>query len=83
MFTCDKCACCCKSLYLNSLYSELDRGDGVCKYLDCSSNLCLIYDFRPVICNVEKMYKNVFCEYYSEKEYFEINKTYCRKLRGE
>lgn len=82
MYSCDKCGSCCRSLHLNSLYSDLDRGDGICKYLDVVSNLCTVYTDRPDLCNIEKMYKSVFYEYYSEKDYIEINKKYCRKLRG-
>ena len=42
MFECDKCGACCRSLKRSELYSKLDRGDGVCKYLN--DNLCSIYD---------------------------------------
>ena len=34
MFHCDKCGICCRSLRRSPLYSGLDRGDGVCRYLD-------------------------------------------------
>ena len=42
MFKCDCCGCCCRNLQLSDLYSELDRGDGTCKYL--VGNLCSIYE---------------------------------------
>lgn len=34
MFVCDKCGCCCRNLDKSEIYSELDRGDGSCKYLE-------------------------------------------------
>lgn len=40
MFKCDKCGECCRHLDKSEEYRELDRGDGVCKYLD--QNLCSI-----------------------------------------
>lgn len=46
MFECDSCGLCCMNIYKSEIYSELDRGDGVCKYL--SGNLCSIYENRPL-----------------------------------
>lgn len=33
MFECDKCGSCCKNLKKIGEYFDLDRGDGICKYL--------------------------------------------------
>lgn len=80
-FQCDKCGACCRLLNLfGPAYSSLDRGDGVCKYLDLDTNLCKIYETRPIICNVEQGYK----EFFSSIPYEEyINKTMdgCKKLK--
>ena len=54
MFHCDKCGICCRSLRRSPLYRELDRGDGVCRYLD--GNLCSIYATRPLLCRVDESY---------------------------
>jgi Fe-S-cluster containining protein len=35
---------------------ELNRGDGVCKYL--INNLCSIYEKRPYFCNSELLFKD-------------------------
>ena len=48
MFKCDKCGECCRHLDESELYQEIDRGDGVCKFL--TDNLCSIYDKRPWVC---------------------------------
>lgn len=42
MYKCNKCGKCCKSLNLSKLYDDLNRGDGVCIYLDEENNLCKI-----------------------------------------
>ena len=55
MFPCDKCGECCRNLNLSKVYSELDRGDGVCRYLD--GNLCSIYQNRPVLCRIDESYE--------------------------
>ena len=52
MFHCDKCGICCRSLRRSPLYSGLDRGDGVCRYLD--GNLCSIYATRPLLCRMDE-----------------------------
>ena len=46
MFKCDCCGNCCKNIAKSELYSDLDRGDGVCKYL--IGNICSIYNERPL-----------------------------------
>ena len=79
MFECSKCGCCCRNLKMSEIYSELDRGDGVCKYLE--GNLCSIYDRRPDICRVDKCYDLFFKDSISLKDYYKLNKEMCRKLK--
>jgi hypothetical protein len=79
MFNCDKCGECCKHLHLSSLYTELDRGDGVCKYL--VNNLCSIYNNRPIKCRIDESYEVYFRKIYSLEEFYEINRTICNKLK--
>lgn len=79
MFECDKCGSCCRNLKLSELYSELDRGDGVCKYL--AGNLCSIYDKRPNICIVDKCYELFFIDSISLEDYYRLNKEMCKKLK--
>ena len=38
----------------SDLYSDLNRGDGICKYFDEQTHLCSIYDERPEKCNIDK-----------------------------
>lgn len=79
MFECDKCGNCCRNLKMSELYSDLDRGDGVCKYL--VGNLCSIYEKRPLKCNIDKSYDEFFSKTMSREEFYEENYRVCEKLK--
>lgn len=79
MFKCDKCGLCCSHLLGSELYKELDRGDGVCKYLE--GNLCSIYDRRPLLCRVDECYKRFFSSEMTREEYYKKNYEGCLKLK--
>ena len=79
MFKCDCCGFCCRILQLSDLYSELDRGDGTCKYL--VGNLCSIYEKRPLICRVDESYEKFFSDSLSLEEYYRLNYEVCKKLK--
>lgn len=77
-FQCDKCGICCKLLKGIPQLAAFDRGDGVCIHL--KDNLCSIYESRPDICNVEKMYV-FFKEQISEEEYLQLMSNSCKVLK--
>lgn len=79
MFQCDKCGACCRNLNLSPLYAELDRGDGICKYL--SGNLCTIYKERPILCRIDESYYAFFANSISKEEYYRLNYEACDKLK--
>ena len=79
MFPCDCCGCCCRNLRKINEYIELDRGDGVCRYLQ--NNLCSIYENRPLICCVDEGYKLFFADKMTLEEYYSINIEACEKLK--
>lgn len=79
MFSCDCCGCCCRNLDKSSLYVALDRGDGICKYLQ--ENLCTIYKERPLLCRVDECYELFFNKDMSLEEYYQLNKQECEKLK--
>ena len=81
MFFCEKCGECCKHLDRSDLYKDLDRGDGVCKYL--KQNICSIYDKRPIICRVDESYYSFFKEQISLEDYYKLNYDACNKLKKE
>ncbi len=79
MFDCKQCGNCCRHLDRSELYKELDRGDGICKYL--SDNLCSIYDERPLLCRIDECYDAFFAELYTKEEYYRLNKEACEYLQ--
>ena len=81
MFKCDNCGECCRNLHLSDLYKELDKGDGVCKYLE--GNLCSIYNERPLLCRVDESYQKLFKEKVSYDEYLKLNEYYCEKFKNQ
>lgn len=83
MFKCDKCGLCCKRVGRSEIYSSLNRGDGVCKYWDCTTRLCTIYEHRPIICNVDKMYDEVFKYQMTREEFYNLNYKACNKMKLE
>ncbi len=78
MFNCDKCGECCRHIREIDALKHLDTGNGLCRFL--KNNLCSIYDNRPDICNVEKMYES-FKDIMSKNEYYELNYQGCIELR--
>jgi len=67
---------------------EFDTGNGVCRYL--KNDLCSIYEKRPLVCNVQKMYDLYFCKLHEcklhlckemdERAYIQENLKCCLKL---
>jgi len=76
MFECKKCGKCCRHLDRSELFKDLDRGDGVCKYL--RDNLCSVYEDRPLLCRIEESYNVFFSEVYTKEEYCRLNEEACR-----
>lgn len=79
-FVCTRCGCCCKNIKNYEPAEFLDRGDGVCKYYDEANKACTIYDFRPEICRVDKMYK-LYKDKMTWNEYVDLNYESCEELR--
>jgi Fe-S-cluster containining protein len=60
--------------------SEYDNGDGVCIFL--KDNSCAIYQDRPDICNVEKMYRLYFKDDMTEEVFIKKNLDACKKIKN-
>lgn len=82
MFNCDCCGECCRHISLSKIYSDLDRGDGVCKFLDEKTSLCTIYKNRPTKCNIDAMYELYFSKKLSKEEYYDLNYKSCQILKN-
>lgn len=80
MFSCTKCGLCCKNIDLIPELKEYDSGNGVCKYLT-KENLCSIYNLRPDVCNVEKMYEIKYKYQFTREEYDCLNTEGCILLQ--
>ena len=81
-FPCSKCGLCCRNLNASSIYDDLHSGDGICKYLDQVTNLCTIYETRPLKCNIIASYI-YFESSMSFDDYIKINIEACNKLKKE
>ena len=81
MFICVKCGECCRHLERSDVYSDLNRGDGVCIYL--TGDLCSIYEQRPLLCRVDECYEAFFGGRYTREEYEKLNYDSCNLLKKE
>ncbi|WP_429182353.1 YkgJ family cysteine cluster protein [Aeromonas salmonicida] len=79
-FPCTTCGKCCRRVYANPETSFLDRGDGVCGYFAEETNLCRIYEQRPLVCRVEDYYRAKLVEVLTWDEFVRINQSICNKL---
>lgn len=55
----------------------------MCRYFNEFTNLCLIYENRPDICNVEVGYKKYFAQSYTEEEYLWLNYEACKFFKSQ
>ena len=76
-FNCSQCGACCR--IAGELGFMPSREDGACIHLG-EDNLCTIYDERPDICNVEKMYYKRKLGI-TKKEYFKMQNEACNLLQ--
>lgn len=81
-FEFSKCGLCCRNIKKQeSILGFLDRGDGVCRYL--KDNLCSIYETRPDVCRVDKMYEKCFKDKMTKEEFYQLNYESCKLLQDE
>jgi hypothetical protein len=74
-FLCSSCGACCKNVGNLPLPST----NGICNNLDLKTNKCKIYNTRPDICRVDKVYEH-FKDKYTLKEWFIENTKACHTL---
>ena len=83
---CTGCGACCRMVSKVEGFPEEYVGEGgVCKNLDTDTNKCKIYETRPDICNVDKMYylhtRNKKAKTMSKEKYFQMQKEACGLLQ--
>ncbi|OBX50248.1 YkgJ family cysteine cluster protein [Moraxella nonliquefaciens] len=81
-FPCTACGLCCRRVHMSDVTAYLDRGDGICRHLDIKTNLCDIYDTRPLVCRVEAYYKTYLADT-SWDGFVRLNLDICQKLQAQ
>lgn len=82
-FFCDRCGLCCRNIKNIVELQNFNRGDGICKYFDETTNLCKIYEKRPIVCRVDEFYEKYLKNQMDKKEYYKKNYEVCLILKGE
>lgn len=81
MFPCTGCGACCKHIENSIELKDFNLGNGTCKYLDTIDNSCKIYDKRPDICKVDKMFEIEYYKTFSRKNFYVKNAEVCNYLQ--
>ncbi len=76
-FPCNACGACCQKV---TGVPTLDRGDGICIHFDEKSKLCLVYESRPLVCNVDKAYATYFIDKISPQAYYMTQAVSCVEI---
>lgn len=80
-FPCTACGKCCQRVTLSEQTAYLDRGDGTCRHFDDTTNLCLIYEERPLVCQVENYYKQYLSKDITWDNFVKLNLQICEQLQ--
>ncbi|WP_372886337.1 YkgJ family cysteine cluster protein [Psychrobacter sp.] len=81
LFPCTACGQCCKNVHLSELTNYLNRSDGTCRHFDDKTNLCLIYEDRPLICRIEEYYDKHLSHLYEWDGFVKMNLEVCEQLK--
>ena len=79
-FPCAMCGLCCQHVDRSPDYSDLDRGDGTCRFYDDATRKCRQYQERPLRCNIDLFYEQELQELLARDEYYDLNLKVCREL---
>lgn len=82
MFHCTQCGECCKRVGMTIWGKKMALPNGVCKWFDSSTNCCTIYNRRPLMCNVDAAYEEIYAGTMSREKFYALNKTECIKLQS-
>lgn len=81
MFPCERCGSCCRRVGEAFLARQMAKPSGVCKYLDESSNLCTIYEDRPIFCRVDEFYEQNLSSIMPREDFYLMNKEVCKNFQ--
>lgn len=82
-FPCTACGLCCKRVGQSEQTEWLNRGDGTCRYYDDATQLCTIYETRPLVCRVEDYYQDRLSNAISWQKFVQINLKVCQQFQAE
>jgi Fe-S-cluster containining protein len=81
MFPCTNCGLCCQNISSINELKDFDLGNGTCKYFDNISSSCKIYEARPNICRIDKMYEIKYNNFFTKNDFYIENSKVCNKLQ--
>lgn len=81
MFPCTNCGLCCQNITTIDELKDFDLGNGTCKYFNSIDNNCKIYDTRPNICRIDKMYTIKYKKNFTKNNFYIENAKVCNKLQ--
>jgi hypothetical protein len=76
-FPCTKCGACCKNV--SGLGLPVKAGTAECIALG-PDNECTVYEQRPILCRVDKIYDRMFSASMTEKDFFKMTADACNRL---
>jgi len=79
--TCSSCGLCCQHIAKVPELKEFNLGNGTCKYYDALNKSCKIYETRPDICRVDRMYELRYHKDFTKEEYRISNAKICNSLQ--
>ena len=82
MFPCTSCGLCCQNISLVKDLKDFDLGNGIFKHYNIIDLKCNIYETRPNICRVEKMFDIEYFKYFSKNEFYILNAKVCNELQN-
>jgi len=83
LFPCTSCGLCCQNISKVQELKNFDLGNGICKYFDPINNECKIYDTRPDICSIDKMFQFEYKKYFTKEAFYMENAKVCNGLQEE
>ena len=81
-YDCELCgAQCCRNWNPAQYDPNLVNDDGICIYLNPTTNLCSIYEYRPDFCRVNVWYEKMYSKKMSLNQFIECQKLGCDILK--
>ena len=81
MFPCTNCGLCCQHISTVEELKSFDLGNGICKYFNFVTKTCDIYETRPIICQVEKMFDIKYHQFFTKKAFYIENAMVCNSMQ--